>query len=155
MTENKSTSQKEIVKKEEVKEKENSNSSESIKSEIPPEILESIKDIPEDKKEKVISVLRSESFGFMGTMPHPFTDKITSAHINKMIDNSLQEDGRDRKERNHIRFFQAGFLIVGLIFVLVMVYLFRDKPEYVTNIIIGALAFASGIATGKSMKSKN
>lgn len=79
---------------------------------------------------------------------YEFTERLTEAHIDKLLD--IERDGEqlEYKDRNWQRgFFMISFLIlVG--FLITVLVLFRDKPNVLAPIISGVGGLISGFIGG-------
>ena len=114
---------------------------------IPEEVLEAI---PEEERGRFQSIIRQTMIsGVMGRR-NPIAEKVTSEHITQMISTSDEQDQRDRKERNHERFFNIGLLILGLLFIGFLIVYLKDDKELLTNVIVAILSFIGGFGFGKT-----
>ena len=77
------------------------------------------------------------------------SEKITSEHISKLIENSNAQDERDRNERKSDKNYQIIFLIIILFFIGFLVVFLKDDTELLTKIIITIISFGGGFGIGK------
>jgi len=117
---------------------------------IPEEVLA---DIPLEDRNKIKSVFQKTIFGmFSGRVPNPIMDKITSDHITTLIKNADTHDQRDRRERVGIRYFQLAIIIIVLVFIGLLVYVFKDNKDVMIGLISGLMGFGGGFGIGKLYK---
>ena len=115
---------------------------------IPDEILETL---PVEDRNRL-----SMFFSSVMKRSNPISEKITSEHISKLIENSNFQDERDRKERKSDKNYQIIFLLIGLIFIGFLIVFLKDDKELLYKIIIAIISFIGGFGIGKTkIKQKN
>lgn len=80
---------------------------------------------------------------------NPIYEKVSSKHITSIINNSEEQDKRDRKERGNIRWMNFGMFILLLAFLVFIIIFLIDNENILNLIITAALAFAGGFGVGK------
>ena len=128
------------------KDKSNSEDSDSIEV-IPDEILEGI---PVEERSKIKSIISQTMFSGVMKRSNPISEKITSEHITKLIDNSNIQDDRDRKERKSDKNYQIIFLLIGLLFIGFLIVFLKDNEDLLYKIIIAIISFVGGFGIGKA-----
>jgi len=118
---------------------------------IPEEILEAI---PEEERGKVVSIIRQSMFSAVMKRSNPIADKITGDHITKIIDNSNEQDKRDREDKKGQRNYNLLLIIIGLVFVGFLVVFLQKDQELLIKIIIAIISFVGGFGLGKSTSKK-
>ena len=81
---------------------------------------------------------------------NPISEKITSEHISKLIENSNIQDERDRKERKSDKNYQVIFLLIGLFFLVFLIVFLKDDKELLYKIVIAIISFIGGFGIGKT-----
>jgi hypothetical protein len=118
---------------------------------IPDEILEQI---PEEERGKVVNIVKQSMFSAVMRKSNPLLDKINSDHITKILDNSDEQDKRDRKEGNIQKLYNLALICLGLGFVVfIIVFLQRDQ-ELLIKVMIAMISFLGGFGLGKALKKK-
>ena len=118
---------------------------------IPDDILEAF---PVEERGKLVSIIKQSMFSGIIKRSNPITERITEEHITKLISNSDQQDIRDRKERNHERYFTLGIIILSLVFIGFLVVFLKDKENLLITVITAILSFIGGFGIGKSIKNR-
>jgi len=130
---------------EEIPEEEENILSDEIIEKLPPEIR---------------GIVRKSTSMFMaGSYPPPYHyifRKMTPEHIGKVIDSLDSDSQRDHKERMSTRRWYYAYLITILMFILLLslLFLWKDKSEYIVPIITAILGGAGGYGIGLSMGQK-
>ncbi len=127
------------------KDSEKENHSDEL-DDIPPEFLEAI---PEEERHRVVSIIRSKMFASFTRETNPIYEKVSSEHITSIINNSEEQDKRDRKERGNIRWMNFGMFILILVFLVFIIIFLIDNENILNLIITASLAFAGGFGVGK------
>ena len=86
---------------------------------------------------------------------NPIAEKITSEHLTRLLENSDEQDKRDRAERKSEKNYQIIFLIIGLAFIGFLIVFLKDDKELLYKVIIAIISFVGGFGIGKTRKSKN
>jgi predicted PurR-regulated permease PerM len=121
--------------------------------ELPHGVSNIIKKLP-SKEGKLIS----ESFQLMmsGISPSPMAPiykKLTTEHIDKIIDYSENDERRHYKYAMWARFYTILYIIIGLgIFVFLTIYLSKDKTDIYMKIIEFLVLFVGGVGAGMSIR---
>ena len=114
---------------------------------IPEEILEAI---PAEDRGRIVSVIKQSMFSGVMRRGNPISEKITEAHITRLIERSENQDIRNREERKSQRTYNLILLIIGLTFLgFLIVYLKEDK-ELLYKIIIAIISFVGGFGIGRT-----
>jgi Trk-type K+ transport system membrane component len=92
--------------------------------------------------------LISREFMSVTKNSNPLSEKVTSDHITKIIDNSDVQDKRDRDERKQEKIYNFLILFVALIFVAFLIIYLKDNEKLLTTIITAILSFAGGFGIG-------
>src|SRR3989304_7237757 len=104
---------------------------------IPNEIMEKI---PEDQREKLVSVIRERTFMGIMKQSHSLSEKLTDNHITDIIKYSDEEDKRDRIERKQERNYNIRILIIVLLVIVgLIIYLVEKQEKNLLDSIIGAI----------------
>lgn len=118
---------------------------------IPKEILESI---PVEDRGKFISVFQQSMFSDVMSRSNPISEKITSEHITKLIDNADNQDIRDRAEIRSQRYYNLIIFIIGLIFLGFLIVFLKDDKDLLYKIIIAIISFVGGFGIGRTKHKK-
>lgn len=78
-------------------------------------------------------------------------DKITSEHITTILQNEAQEKLQQHEDRQRDRYFSMYIFGGSLVFVLIILILFRDNPSVLEKVISAILGFGAGYGL-KSLK---
>lgn len=114
---------------------------------------EEAKPIAEKEGEIVKSVL--ETFSFKGPMHPAVYEKINEKHIDKILDNSENEDKRGYNYAREGRFLKYGFsLVIVIVLVLLTAFLAKDNTDLYFKIIQILVLFGGGIGVGKGFLGK-
>lgn len=116
---------------------------------LPNEILESIP--PEERGSLINVMLRSYSSGISSNFS-PYSEKITSEHLTKIIENSDSQDKRDRLERKSERIYNLLLVIVGVLGIGTIIIIFKDDKDTLITIIGILLGFLGGFGFGKTKR---
>jgi len=119
---------------------------------IPDEILESI---PVEERSKIKSFMSQTMISGVMKRSNPIAEKITSEHLTRLLENSDEQDKRDRAERKSEKNYQIIFLIIGLAFIGFLIVFLKDDKELLYKVIIAIISFVGGFGIGKTRKSKN
>ena len=119
---------------------------------IPDEILESI---PIGERSKIKSFISQTMISGVMKRSNPIAEKITSEHLTRLLENSDEQDKRDRAERKSEKNYQITFLLIGLIFLGFLIIFLKDDKELLYKVIIAIISFVGGFGIGKTRKSKN
>lgn len=116
---------------------------------LPEEVLDKL---PPEAKEVV---RKSTSMFMAGSFAPPsyhISKKLTTDQIGKVIDNIESESVRDHKERMSSRRWNFAYLMLSLLFIVCisLIFLWKDKAEYVVPIITALLGGAGGYGLGLS-----
>ena len=110
---------------------------------------EIINKIPEADRPRIIQEYTSM---MMGKFPasNPIYNKITSKHIDKVLDNTDKHDDRVAKDRSSTRRILCGVVIFTIvIFVFLLVFFqMQESSDTVLNILIAFFSFVGGIGGG-------
>jgi len=127
--------------------------SEAISDIISNEVLEAL---PIEERGRVQSMMIQTMASGVMRSNNPISEKITSEHISKLIENSGIQDERDRKERKSEKNYQIIFLLIGLIFLGFLIVFLKDDKELLYKVIIAIISFIGGFGIGKNTnKRKN
>lgn len=90
-----------------------------------------------------------------GPFPNPLHEKMTEAHIGKILEISANHDEREfslasRQQDHHDsnRWFMIAVLVIVLLAVGFFCFLFKDKPDILQPILTGILGFGAGALGG-------
>lgn len=119
---------------------------------IPEEILEGL---PEEDRGRIQGIIRQTMVSAVMGNKNPIAEKITSEHITKIIENSDNQDKRDRDERRSEKNYEIIFLLIGLVFLGFLIVFLKDDKELLYKIIIAILSFIGGFGIGKTSKRKH
>lgn len=114
---------------------------------IPDEILESI---PVEERGKVVSIFKQSMISGIMRRSNPIADKITPEHISKLIENSDEQDKRDRVERKGQQNYTLFLLITSLIFLGFLIVFLKNEQELLVKILLSIISFLGGFGLGKS-----
>ena len=116
------------------------------------QILKQVKnsDIPEETKKTLLACITREEVHFSGTFPapNPIADKITTEHISEIIKSG---DEADKRSFEAMKFTQISSIIgvfIILVFILAVIFIFKNSPEYIAPIITLIAGLAGGGAGG-------
>ena len=106
-----------------------------------PRLAEVIQKLPPELRPEVVSYIeRTSILGF----PDPVAEKVSAQHIEQVLANSAQQSRRDHTWRMNVLWLTfVGFLAV-LGAILLLVWMLREKPEYLA----GVLAALAGLGSG-------
>ena len=153
MKEDTKTSKEELEKVINEKEKEKDSDSKEDFEVIPDDILDGI---PIEDRSRIKGKMTQMMFSTEMKRSNPLSEKITSEHISKLIENSNTQDERDRKERKSDKNYQIIFLLIGLIFIGFLIVFLKDDKELLYKVIIAIISFVGGFGIGKTtVKQKN
>jgi len=114
---------------------------------IPDEILEAI---PVEDRSRVKSMITQTMVSSVMKRSNPISEKVTSEHISKLIENSNVQDERDRKERKSNKNYQVIFLLIGLLFLGFLIVFLKDDKDLLYKIVIAVISFVGGFGIGKT-----
>lgn len=126
---------------------------EDVLDELPDGVSNIIKKLPSDEGRRI-----TESFQLMmsGFSPSPMTSiykKLTTEHIDKIIDYSENDEKRHYKYASWARFYTALYIVIGVsLFVFLTIFLSKDRTDIYIKILEFLIIFAGGIGTGMSLK---
>ena len=119
------------------------------------QLLKQVKnsDIPEETKKTLLGCISREEFLISGMFPapNPIADKITTEHISEIIKSGGEADQRAFEAMKFSKIVGIISIFIVLVFVLVVIYMFKDSPEYITPIISLIIGLAGGGAGGYSI----
>ena len=120
---------------------------------IPSELMEEIPAEVRPKIRKAFSMSLSMARGAF-PMPHPLASKITSGHIDKVINNIEHDDVRQAEDQKFSRRYTfAGFVILVLVVVTLVVFLqLQGATDILINLIIAVFSLAGGFGIGRYFK---
>lgn len=120
---------------------------------IPDEVLDAI---PVEDRSRIKSIISQTMISSVMKRNNPISEKVTTEHITKLIENSNVQDERDRKERKSEKNYQIIFLLIGLVFIGFLIVFLKDDKELLYKVIIAIISFVGGFGIGKtSKKQKN
>ncbi|RMD89363.1 MAG: hypothetical protein D6813_10765 [Calditrichaeota bacterium] len=103
---------------------------------------------PQIKKVVSLSMQR-----FSGPFPPQFYDKITSEHINKLIEYSEKDDERSYNYAKTSRLFNFLYIIIAVsLFLFLTIFFGKDNQEIYLEIIKFLAVFAGGFGIGYGLK---
>ncbi len=115
-----------------------------------PEPVEAVlKEVPPPQREKVRETFAA-LLQFQGPMPNPLLGKLTSEHLDKLIDGADKDNQRmyaDRKEGRGQSKFLSVCGIVGFV-VLCGLFLWAKQTQLLDKVIQVAVIFAGGLGAG-------
>jgi hypothetical protein len=115
---------------------------------IEPDLIDKLP--PEARKVVVTALSTQHRYG----QYNPISEKITSEHIDKILDITEKEDDRDFKESQSVRrYFLVYLLIFVAIFVFLTVFLVGSETELYKELIKLLAVFAGGFGGGFGLKS--
>lgn len=90
-----------------------------------------------------------------GVMGHPLHQKMTEGHITRMLDLAVQHDTNEynlKKDQQQIdanqgqwdHCFRAGYFVLFLVLVIIILFLFRNQP----TVLMPILSAVGGVVTG-------
>lgn len=88
----------------------------------------------------------------MSQHTNPIAEKVSAAHITKVLDNADKRDARDRSERSAVRWHGTTILVISLAFLVFLIVFLKDKPEILVPVISATFAFVAGFAGGYGYK---
>ncbi len=134
------------------KEIENFNEETSKEEEIESaELLEDL-DLPEEAKKVVQFGMQMQRFS--GQLPNPIHEKITAEHINQILELSKSEDEHQFQYAKSGRLMNfIVILVVAGLFIFLVVYLSKDNPDLLEDIIKVAVGLIGGFGAGYGYKS--
>ena len=119
--------------------------------EIKPGNVLLLSDIPEEDRPKIVKQVTS-MMGMMGRFSsgNPLHEKITSKHIDKIIDNADKSHDRVASDRSSTRrYLFCGAIITFLVFVGLLVFFkLQGSDDMVLNTLIGFFSFVGGVGGG-------
>jgi len=111
------------------------------------EILEAV---PVEERGRFISIMKESMFASFMSSNDPISEKITTEHISKVLDNVDVQDKRDRQERKSDKNYQIAFLLIGLIFMGFLIVFLKDDKDLLYKIIIAVISFIGGFGIGRT-----
>ena len=104
----------------------------------------------EGQPTEVTNVMREFMAMFMGPASHPLINKLTPDHLSKAMDNSHELEKEEVKTRRSGRWFQLGYVFVGIgLFVFLAVFLNSiGQWETFEEILKGTAIFLGGSGAG-------
>jgi hypothetical protein len=96
-----------------------------------------------------------KQMAFSGPLPNPLIEKITPAHIDKILD-QCQEDGiHDHQDRKSNRWFNLVYALIAAAFIIfLVVFLAKDNKDLLTSligfIVAGGGGFFGGYGYGRT-----
>lgn len=134
----------------EKKKQDNNQKEESI---IPEEVLEQI---PEEERGRVTSIIRQTMISGVLGRKNPIADKITSEHIEKMIDGSEKDSEREYNEKKNQRWFVFAIILLGAgLLIFLTIYLAKENAATFMDILVPILAFLGGMGAGYGVAKKS
>ena len=115
---------------------------------LPPEVLENL---PPEARREVIRAF-SMMTGFTGPVVNPALNRITSEHINKIIDYTEADSRRESESESSIRKYAFAYFALELCALLALILFFgvREQWAVISSIITGILGFGGGFGLGIS-----
>lgn len=151
--EHKKPSSKDLVQDSEKQDSEKNKQNEKEESVIPDEILEQL---PEEERGRVTSIIRQTMIAGVLGRKNPIADKITSDHIDKILDGSEKNSEREYNEKKNQRWFIFAIILVGIaLLIFLTVYLAKDNEATFMKILIPILAFLGGMGAGYGVAKKS
>lgn len=138
--------------KEEVTDKESTESSSDTDDIIPDEVLDAI---PKEDRGKVASIIKQTMVSGVMRRSNPIADKITSEHISQIISRSDDQDKRDRSEKKGERNYNLILIILGLVFIGFLIVFLQSNEDLLIKIVISIISFIGGFGFGQSRKEKD
>lgn len=132
-------------------EKDNEKVQDNTSEIIPEEVLEAI---PEEERGRFKSFISQTMISGVMKRNNSISDKITTDHITRLIDNADIQDKRDRDERKSEKNYQLIFLIIALLFLGFLIVFLKDNQELLYKIIIAIISFVGGFGLGKTSKTQ-
>ncbi len=120
---------------------------------VPPEILQFLKNAPPEIRK---TITQMAAFQFSGPVRHenPLFRKFTPQHIDKLLDYLHEDEKKQCELESSGRFFNLAYALTALgVFVFLVVFLAKDKPELFVDILKMLVAFAGGFGGGFGIKS--
>lgn len=129
----------------------------SDQSDIPPEMAEALKAVPEPQRKEIREMLSISYSMMLKTSPEAeVAKKIKPEHITAMLDAQNKGMEYTYKENTHKMLFSGAILLIIVVAVLIVILLLRDshseEMSTIVNLLIGAaLGFSGGygIRAGK------
>ena len=143
---------KKIVKTQKEEIKDSKDVKDNYSDIIPEELLQSI---PVEERGKMVSIIKQSMFSGVVKRNNPISEKITEEHITKLIENSDEQDKRDRKERNVDKYFSLILIIIALVFVGFLIVFLQSNEKLLITIITAIFSFIGGFGLGKSLKKQD
>jgi|GEM_PF-2187786 len=133
-----------------------SDESTADEEDMPPEVVEALKELPQDKRQMVLSMFLS-----MGRMTSPSSSalvkRVTSEHITQTLDNIEKQDEREFKKSQSGEITKR--LAIGAILILVlMVFVyagFTRDTELAEKVIIAGISGLGGFGAGFAVRKKD
>ena len=118
----------------------------------PEELSELFGDEKSSNKTAILKAVShiSRSFGVMEPQ-NPLTEKITSEHIGKIIDNDEKQSVREDADKKDERKYNIWLIIIVLTFSLILTYflIHSNHTELIEKILILVMGFVGGFGYGK------
>ena len=95
------------------------------------------------KEEMLAAIMMQSGLPRMDT-----SDKVTSAHIDKMLDNEMKQSELQSKNNHENRWLTFGIVVMAIVFLVAMAVIFRDDVASMKEIITPVLSFLAGAGGG-------
>jgi len=118
------------------------------------EVLHEAESLPEPAR-KMFQMQMAMMQTFSKKMPgHPFLEKLTPEHINKLLDYSYQDGENQFRFKSSNRWFHLAYTILGIGSLLSLIfYLTPIDKDLLTEFLKLLIVFASGLGSGYGLKS--
>ena len=97
-----------------------------------------------------------QMMAFSGPMPHPLAQKITTEHIDKVLDYGNKQSERADSQLTKSKYLTFGGLLLAVVVILALVGLLKDQPALLMPVLSGVVGlfagFFAGLGVGKSQK---
>lgn len=123
------------------------NSEDAIEGVPVPFSNEVLEKLPPDIRQQIILMMSHQRIGLPPV--NPIASKISSSHIDKLLDNSEKDSGREFELEKSRRWFHLVYTIFALLFlVFLFVYLPTVDKELLRQVIGALVVFAGGFGSG-------
>lgn len=118
---------------------------------LPEGVLNDIlENVPEEHRKQVEKTIIASTFQMKGMISPEVTvmNKITEEHITEYLQGARQEMENSFEERKENRLYTFITLLVGMVFLIIIILLLKDKPDFMEKIIYSLVSLVAGAIGG-------
>ncbi len=109
---------------------------------------EDLEGVPPEQRQMIMRAFSSVT-GFAGPVFNPILRRVTSGHIDKILEHVEQSSVRSSNSAASERRYQFAYTILGLAALVFLVVFFSDDPDILIPIVSASAGFAGGFGIGR------